>query len=333
MSRRLRLPIVAGPMLLFTAVSRVAAAGDEGTHSIWPDWLTQTLNALRHVWEYHLFTVGDDQKIRVHQIVVALLVLLVGFWLSRRMARIAARRLMRHSRLDANTALLIQRVINYTALATIVVLALDMVGVPITAFAFLGGALAIGLGFGAQNVLNNFISGLILMVERPIRLNDLVEIGQDVGRVEVIGARSTRIRRTDGIDILVPNSKLLEENVTNWTHSDNRIRTKVIVGVAYGSPTQTVTKLLEQATVQHERVLSKPKPIVIFDEFGDNALIFEVYFWGEIEAPMDLKRLKSDVRVAIDKAFREADITISFPQRDVHLDTLRPLEVRVNTDK
>ena len=307
------------------------AQGESQDTSIFPQWVRTVGDVVQKIWNYPLLTMKDDHELLVGQIVIALLLLLVGIIIARRISRVLAKRLMRVSRIDANLALLVQRILNYGMVGLIVILAMEMVGIPITAFAFLGGALAIGLGFGAQNILNNFISGLILMIERPIRLRDLVEIGEHVGRVDGIGARSTRIRRTDGIDVLVPNSKFLEENVTNWTHSDNRIRTKVSVGVAYGSPTDMVAELICEAVKAQDAVLPEPEPIVVFEEFGDNALLFDVYFWGEIDAPMDLRLLCSQIRFAIDKAFREADITIAFPQRDVHLDTLKPLQVQVQS--
>jgi small-conductance mechanosensitive channel len=137
----------------------------------------------------------------------------------------------------------------------------------LTAFTVLGGALAIGIGFGSQNVMNNFISGLILMLERPVRARDVIEVDGNHGTIENIGARSTQIRSTDGRHIIVPNSFFLESNVVNWTLSDDLMRAKVSVGVVYGSPTRQVERLIRRA-VDEERVLKTPEPIIIFEEFG-----------------------------------------------------------------
>jgi len=300
---------------------------DSPLEGVWSD-LSDNVEA---IWRYPLFQL-EDQPIRVSQLAVTLIILVVGLWLIRRISRLVGHRLMRVGRVDRNAAVLIQKLIGYTLSVLLALLAMDMVGLPITTFAFLGGALAIGLGFGAQNILNNFISGLILMVERPIRLNDLLEVGDHLGTAESIGARCTRIRRVDGIDLLVPNSKLLEETVINWTLSDKVIRTTVKVGVAYGTPTDRVAALIRQAVDQHPEILDDPPPIIIFEDFGDNALVFEVYFWGVMTRVMAIRQLRSEVRFAIDKLFREAGVTIAFPQRDVHLDAAAPVPVRIVGD-
>jgi small-conductance mechanosensitive channel len=207
-----------------------------------------------------------------------------------------------------------------------------MVNIPLAVFAFLGGAVAIGVGFGAQNIINNFISGFILVTERPISIGDLIEVDGTLGGVEEIGARCTRVRTGENIHILVPNSTLLERNITNWTLSDKKIRTKVTVGVIYGSPVDKVKELLLRATEETDRVVKHPEPFVLFADFGDNALIFDVYFWISIEKVIERKRIESSVRFRIDDLFREAGIVIAFPQRDVHLDAHKPLELRILDD-
>ncbi|MFG0315709.1 MAG: mechanosensitive ion channel family protein, partial [Planctomycetota bacterium JB042] len=198
-----------------------------------------------------------------------------------------------------------------------------------TAFTILGGAFAIGIGFGSQNLMNNFISGLILLVERPIRVGDLIQVGDLLGIVERIGARSTLVRKPSNVDIIVPNSTFLESNVINWTLSDDTYRTWVSVGVVYGSPLREVSKLLRKAVDEHGLVLKSPEPTLLFTDFGDDALQFEIHFWIRMRREMDRRRVESDVRFRIDGLFREAGIVIAFPQRDVHLDTARPLQVRV----
>ena len=197
---------------------------------------------------------------------------------------------------------------------------LDLLRIPLTAFAFISGAIAIGVGFGAQNIINNFISGWILMWERPIKIGDFLEMGELRGKVESINTRSTRIRRLDGVDVLIPNSFLLENSVINWTHKSHVVRTSVVVGVAYGSDVQQVTILLEKAADEYEGVLKEPERAVVFDAFGDSALIFELLFWANLSGERGLRTMRSDLRYRIDALFRENDITISFPQRDIHVD-------------
>lgn len=204
-----------------------------------------------------------------------------------------------------------------------------MLHIPITAMAFATGAIAIGVGFGAQAIINNFISGWILMSERPVRIGDFIEIEGSKGVVERIGNRSTRIRRVDGVHLLVPNSKLLEQTVINWTLVDHKIRTRVGVRVAYGSPVRQVESILLQAIKEHPSVNATPAPNIVFEEFGDSALLFDCYFWVEVKRESELRNIRSDIRFRIDELFHEHGIVIAFPQRDLHLDTGRPLEVRL----
>ena len=196
-----------------------------------------------------------------------------------------------------------------------------------------GASLLIGVGFGAQTLINNFISGFILMGERPIKIGDLIEMEGNFAIVEDIGARCTRIRTGANVHILVPNSSFLEKNITNWTLSDKKVRAHVTVGVNYGSPVRDVERLMIKSASEHEKVLRKPEPFVLFNDFGDNALIFDVYFWLSMIRIMQRRIIESDIRFRIDELFREAGIVIAFPQRDVHLDTQRPLEFRLVDSK
>ncbi len=162
------------------------------------------------------------------------------------------------------------------------------------------------------------------MWERPIKIADFLEIGDTRGTVEAINTRSTRIRRTDGVHLLIPNSHLLENIVVNWTLIDRLARTQVRVGVAYGSPVKLVAELMKQAVAvlvhEQEVVLKEPPSMVIFEDFGDNSLVFDVYFWVNAGADRDLRLIRSNIRFRIDELFAQHDIVIAFPQRDVHLD-------------
>jgi small-conductance mechanosensitive channel len=289
---------------------------------------SQLGDILGRAWRFTLFEVGEH-GVHVSQIVVALVVLFIGMMLSRWIARRIRNRLLRITRIDENSALLLERLATYTLVVLAILAALQVVGLPITIFAFLGGAVAIGIGFGAQNIFNNFISGLILMIERPVRVGDFIEVGTDLGRVVSVGARCTSIRRFDGVEMLLPNSSLLENNLVNRTLTDKQVRTSVSVGVAYGSPVKQVAEIIDSVARQHPEVLSEPGPVVLFQEFGDNALNFEVLFWAEMTRTRDLRTIRSDIRFGIDEMFRDAGITIAFPQRDVHLDSTSPVEVRL----
>lgn len=291
-------------------------------------YATGTAQGARDFWNYEITTV-DDQPISVGSLVIALFLSGIGLWAARRGSALVRRIAMERISLDAGGAQALQTLSFYALLIGFSLLALRAVHFPLTAFTVLGGAMAIGVGFGSQNVMNNFISGLILMLERPVRALDVIEVDGNHGAIERIGARSTQIRSTDGRHIIVPNSFFLESNVVNWTLSDDLIRAKVSVGVVYGSPTRLVESLIQRVVSEDEMVLASPEPIIIFEEFGDNALVFDVYFWVRARSPMSVRVIQSRVRFGIDDLFREHDLVIAFPQRDVHLDTPKPLEVRV----
>jgi small-conductance mechanosensitive channel len=281
----------------------------------------------RDVWTYEI-TAVDDAPITVGSLILALLLFSLGLWAARRGSGLVARVSEQRFRLDSGAAHALETLSFYALLVGFSLLALRAVHFPLTAFTVLGGALAIGIGFGSQNVMNNFISGLILMLERPVRARDVIEVDGNHGTIENIGARSTQIRSTDGRHIIVPNSFFLESNVVNWTLSDDLMRAKVSVGVIYGSPTRQVEQLIRRAVDEDERVLKAPEPIIIFEEFGDNSLNFDVYFWVRARSPMEMRRVQSGIRFRIDDVFREHGVVIAFPQRDVHLDSVTPLEVR-----
>ena len=264
-----------------------------------------------------IFTLYDE-TFTLGQLIVIPVVLILGYLSISWLARLITNRLTAHD-LQPDVVHLIRRVFYIIALAILFITTLDLLNVPLTAFAFVSGAVAIGVGFGAQNIINNFISGWILMWERPIRIGDFLEVSEFTGTVEAINTRSTRIRRTDGVHMLIPNSALLENTVINWTLIDRLTRTKVRVGVAYGSPVKLVAELILQATQEQEATLKTPAPSVIFEDFGDSALIFEVYFWINATVERDLRVVRSCIRFRIVELFEEHKIVIAFPQQDVHL--------------
>jgi potassium-dependent mechanosensitive channel len=283
---------------------------------------------LRDVWEYKLLVL-DGQAIRVGAFVLAIALIVSGYVLSRRASRTLERVLMSRLHVEAGAAAAIETLAFYLFFAAAVVTGLRFVHFPLTPFTIVGGALAIGVGFGSQNVMNNFISGLILMLERPVRNGDLVEVEGTFGHIVNMGPRSTRVRASDNTDIIVPNSFFLENNVVNFTLSDDVLRSQVNVGVAYGSPTREVARIVRRVLDEHPAVLKSPEPRIIFADFGDNALLFEAYFWQRARAILDRRMIESEVRYRIDDLFREAGIVIAFPQRDLHVDSVRPIDVRV----
>lgn len=290
------------------------------------------IERLSSIWEYKVLVI-DSHPVTIGKLVIAFAIVVAGMIAVRIFNRTVGDRLFGKLHFRETTSLTVRKILNYSAYILIFLFALRLINVPLTAFAFLGGAIAIGVGFGAQNLINNFISGFIIMAERPISIGNLIELDGVLGMVEEIGARCTRVRTGENIHILVPNSAFLEKNIINWTLSDHEIRTKVIVGVVYGSPVRKTEELLLKATKENERVLKDPEPFVIFSDFGDNALIFEVHFWISIRRVIERKIIESSVRFRVDDLFRDAGIVIAFPQHDVHLDTSRPLELQLKTQE
>jgi len=277
---------------------------------------------LRSFWSFEL-TTSADRAITPGKILIALSVFAAGYLFARFMMPILARRFFPRLGFDAGASKAFASLSFYALLGIAFLFALRAVNIPLTAFAVVGGALALGIGFGSQAVVSNFISGLLLLAERPIRIGDLVEIGGVIGTVETIGLRSTRIRTADNFHIIVPNASFLETNVINWTHQDPRMRLQIAVGVAYGSPVRDVERLLIDAASAHPRSLDHPAPATYFKDFGDSALLFEIRFWIRYDERTDRAAILSDIRFLIDERFAENGIVMAFPQMDVHLDSPR----------
>jgi len=285
------------------------------------------LETLQRIWDLRLFRVAGED-IHVGQFLLVILLLIAGYVASKLIERLIERR-MASSAVRPNAIYALKRVAFYLVIAIVGITALGLLNVPLTAFAFVSGAVAIGVGFGAQNVINNFLSGWILLAEQPVRIGDVVELDGNTGTVEYIGNRSTRIRRVDGVHLLIPNSQLLERVVVNWTLIDREIRSKVSVGVAYGAPIGRVGELIEQAVREQTEVMRDRDVIVVLEDFGDNAILFEAYFWCEVGGERELRMIRSAIRFRLAELFEQAGITIAFPQRDVHLDSNKPLQIEL----
>jgi len=211
----------------------------------------------------------------------------------------------------------ISRLIQYVLIFVGFLLSLATLGFTLTNLTILGGAIGIGIGFGLQAIVNNFASGLILLFERPIRVNDYIMLGAIWAEVKKIGLRSTVVRSFDGSEIVIPNSDLITNQVTNWTLSERHIRLTIQVGVAYGSDVTLVTETLTECAMASSKVLRMPEPKVFFQNFGESSLDFELRVWiSDVDHKLTAA---SDLRYEIDRRFREAEIEISFPQRDLHI--------------
>lgn len=283
---------------------------------------------LLQFWKFEVFNI-QGHSLSLGTVIMVIGLFILGIALARILSRLLGAWISKKPDVSIGARDSWQKLSFYVMAVIFSLTAMRVLQVPLTLFAFFGGALALGLGFGSQNIVNNFISGLILLIERPIKVGDFVDIEGTVGEIDYIGMRSTRVKTPDNIHIVLPNSAFLEKNVTNWTLSDKIIRLRVDLGVAYGSPVKQVEEICFQIAREHPMTLITPLPTILFSDFGDNALQFQIYFWIRMEHLMDLHRIKSDLRKSIDQAFNETGIVIAFPQRDIHFDQDAPLQVNL----
>jgi len=254
----------------------------------------------------------------------------VSWIVSKQLQKILKSKLLSRTHLDEGTQFTILRLIHYLIMAIVIYQVINMIGLDLKGLALIAGVLSLGIGFGLQNIASNFASGLIMMFERPVRVGDLISVGDMEGVIKDIKIRSTTISTPDNISVIVPNSVFVSGQVINWTLGDPKIRIHIPVGVAYGSDIQLVTKLLMEIAREHPDVLDNPQPEVWFNEFGDSSLNFELLVW--ISSPTIRRRVISDINYAIEAAFREHGVEIPFPQQDVYVRSLPPLNVgRENT--
>lgn len=266
-----------------------------------------------------LFYISDTDFITAQQILIGLALVLMTWLVSRITSRVLTSKLLLKTKLSQDSIAVIQRVMFFSLLILSSLIILSFFKIPLANFAILSGAIAIGVGFGAKTIIENFLSGWILMTERPIRIGDIVEFDDRFGTIVSIGNRATTIKRQDGAHLVIPNSQILESKLINLTIKDPYIRTVIRVGVSYGTDIDLVKTLLMEVADQNKFVLRDPEPMVVFEDFGDNSLVFDLHFWASVQATKVLRLIRSDLRFSISSVLAENDIVIAFPQRDVHL--------------
>jgi len=278
------------------------------------DWMSD----LSAILDYHLFSIGN-QPITPAQLIVLVFALVATAVVARVLRATIERRLQR---VELSQRYVIARITHYTVWVAGFFISLRLVNIDLTALTILVGALGLGVGLGLQNVVGNFMAGLVLLFERPVRVNDRVTVDDIEGNVSAINFRATTIQTNDNITMVVPNSRFVDSAFVNWSHSDPKIRIHVAVGVAYGSDVEVVTRALLEVADREPLVLREPEPEVFFREFGDSSLNFELLAW--IDKPPQHFRVRSRLNYAIDAAFRREGVTIPFPQRDLHVKSIAP---------
>jgi small-conductance mechanosensitive channel len=271
---------------------------------------------------YPLFNLGN-QPFSFALVLKLAALLVLTFILTSRIRRWLVQHVLVHTKLESGTREAVGTIVYYVILVAGVVVGLQTIGIDLTALSVAAGGLGIGIGFGLQNIANNFMSGFIVLLERPIKVGDRIQVAGTEGRVVDIHARATTVLTNDNIAILIPNSRFITENVINWSYSDTKVRFRVPVGVSYNSDPRLVEKLLLTVAAKNQDVLTEPAPAVRFLEFGDSSLNFELRVWSSSLVHRKGK-LISDLNFAILEIFRENNIEIPFPQRDIHIRTQAP---------
>lgn len=262
-----------------------------------------------------LWTIGENPPVTIGSFVYVI-VAAVGIWFIYKWIKKFARSAVKSGRLDTGREFAVTRILKYIFILVFISIALIAFNVNWTGFLALT-PLLIGIGLGLQQVTNDIISGLILLMEPSIRVNDIVEVDDTVAKVTEIGLRTSMVESRNGVTMIIPNHKLVSEKLINWTTSDAVSRFIVKIGVAYGTDVQLVKKLLIETAWKHPKVITNPAPMVLFHDFGESSLDFELVFWSNQLFPIE--EVKSDLRFNIDAAFRDNNISIPFPQRDVHM--------------
>jgi small-conductance mechanosensitive channel len=278
------------------------------------DWSPDRwLDLLQHV----LFKIGPLPITPIFLVKACFFVFLL-ITASRLVQRVLLARLFRHLHIAEAQKFALGRFTTYVFFLGGLLIGIQSLGVNLSSLVVFGGAIGVGIGLGLQNVVSNFVAGLILLVEQPIRIGDRIETKDTLGDVVKIAARSTWIRTNDNVVIIVPNNEFINNAVTNWTANDPTVRLSLAIGVGYNSNPEQVRELLLQTAAAHPDVLADPRPDVIFTDYGDSSLNFTLRIWTSTQAHTPLI-LKSDLYFALFKLFGERGIELPFPQRDLHL--------------
>lgn len=279
--------------------------------------LRQWFEGIRAILDFTLFRMGE-LEIRLLTLFDFLVLVLLLFYLAGKFRKVLVNRVLVRTNLDIGAREATATIIRYLVLSIGLLIILQTVGINLTTLNVIAGAVGIGIGFGLQTIASNFISGLIILFERPVKIGDRIEVGNVEGDVTEIGARATTVVTNNNIAIIVPNSQFITENIINWKYTDAKVRFEIPVGVSYDSDVRLVEKLLLEVARENPDVLQEPKPDVCFREFGDSSLNFVLRVWNQ-NLVHTRYVLYSRLNFAIWDKFKQNGIQIPFPQRDLHL--------------
>lgn len=272
--------------------------------------LSKALSFLSKVWHYKIIAL-DSQSITFANIIIAVIALIIGLRIARYLSISFKRKLFTLVKLDKNSTNLISRVVDYLFLVIIIIIVLDIAGVPLNIFTFIGGAFVISVGLSSQHLFNNFISGIALIIESKVRVGDLIEFEDVIGRVESIEARMVQIRTQDNIEYFIPHSRLMQERFTNWTYNGNKVRISTKLKI---DQKDTVNNDFEgivlTAVMQNRHILTTPKPNILLTSIESNLLLYEVNFWINLQ-DVDRRIIISEINKQILNALKLHHISLA----------------------
>jgi len=272
-------------------------------------------------------------NISIMMVIKGALSLSIFFWVATKLATFSERKIENLSNITPSIKVLITKLLKFIIFTAVILLTMSSIGIDLTAFAVVGGAVGVGIGFGLQKVVSNFISGIIILLDKSVKPGDIIEIENVYGQIKSIGLRYISVLTLDGKEYIIPNEDLITKKVINWSYSNNLVRANVKVGVSYNSDVEQALNLLEKSVENIERILKNPPPKIFLQEFGDSSINLEIKFW--IKDPENgIQNITSKVNKNIWQLFKENDIEIPFPQQDLHLKSVSPqIENIINENK
>jgi small-conductance mechanosensitive channel len=279
--------------------------------------LQKILLDIKSFLDIHLFEVGTT-SITLWSFIYFLFLAWLLFFFTNKLKNWIVYKVLSNSKIELGVRLAVGTIIRYFILVLGLIIVMQTVGINLSTLTILAGALGVGIGFGLQNITNNFVSGIIILFERPIKVGDRIQVGDVYGDVVSISMRSTTVVTNDNISVIVPNSEFISSTVVNWSHTDRNVRFNIPVGVSYKVNPEKVRDILLEIAGKEEGVLKKPVPDVLFEEFGDSSLNFNLRVWTDTYTTTP-GILKSRLYFEIFKKFKEQNIEIPFPQRDLHI--------------
>ncbi len=277
------------------------------------------MTILENILTYHIYT-GKNFTLTTEHLLEFIVILILGILISKYIRMVVGRKIAKALKVSKHQKLILQKIVYYICIVVTVFIALSVLDIPLSTLTFLAGGIGIGIGLGMQNYFNNVWSGIILLVEKPFKVGDVVEVRGIIGRIWDIKFRSFQIHTEENIDIIMPNSIVLDESITNWTKDDQNILSSVKIGIGYGSDIDFATQIMIQAAKSVSGVLTEDQPpFVLFREHGNSSLNFEVFFKVKITNKLERWQFESQVNYALNTYLRRNNIEIPFPQMDLFI--------------